>query len=339
MRPPFGSMIVEFAPGIGIHWYGVLIVVGILASAYYAAWQARRDGENPDHIWNALTVAIVLAIIGARLYHVLSEPAEGVGRSYYFDPNHPEHLVEVLYIWQGGLGIYGAAAGGALGMVLYTLYAKLRPLQWLDYGAPALALGQAIGRWGNFFNQELYGPPTGSSWWGLIIDDQFRIGPYNCTGPGDPDCVPGKAIYPPDTLFHPTFLYESLWCLLVFVVLAVIANKWKKKLPGDILWGYLIGYPLGRFFIEGFFRPDAWMMGTLAAAQWFALACVATGIVALVVRHALVKPASSADADSEQTGEDVEAAGEPVTEQTAQAEPGTDGAQDVDEVDESESGT
>jgi phosphatidylglycerol:prolipoprotein diacylglycerol transferase len=318
MRPPFGSMIVEFAPGVGIHWYGVLIVLGILAGAYYAAWQVRRDGKNPDHIWNALTVAIVLAIVGARLYHVLSEPAQGIGRSYYFDPNHPEHLVEIFYIWQGGLGIYGAAAGGALGMILYSLYAKLHPLRWLDYGAPGLVLGQAIGRWGNFFNQELYGPPTGSSWWGLIIDDQFRISPYNCTGPGDPDCVPGKAVYPPDTLFHPTFLYESLWCLLVFVVLAVVANKWKKKQPGDILWGYLIGYPLGRFFIEGLFRPDAWMMGSLAAAQWFALACVVVGATMLVLRHTVLKSAPSADEASEgKAEEDVDTTDETVVEAEA----------------------
>jgi phosphatidylglycerol:prolipoprotein diacylglycerol transferase len=337
MRPPFGSMIVEFAPGVGIHWYGVLIVVGILVSAYYAAWQAKQDGENPDHIWNALTVAIVLAIIGARLYHVLSEPAEGVGRSYYFDRSHPEHLVETLYIWKGGLGIYGAAAGGALGIVLYCLYAKLRPLQWLDYGAPAIALGQAVGRWGNFFNQELYGPPTGSSWWGLIIDDQFRISPYSCVSLSDPDCIPGREMYPPDTLFHPTFLYESLWCLLVFVVLAVIAYRWKKKLPGDILWGYLIGYPLGRFFIEGFFRPDAWMMGTLAAAQWFAIACVVGGAAVLIVRHVLSKRASSTDEVSDEAGEDVGAAAETAAEEIAQAEPETDGSQGIGEVDEPES--
>jgi phosphatidylglycerol:prolipoprotein diacylglycerol transferase len=330
MRPPFDSLIIEFAPGVGIHWYGVLIVVGILAGAYYAAWRAKQDGENPDHIWNGLTVAIILAIVGARIYHVLSEPAEGLGRSYYFDPDHPEHLVEILYIWKGGLGIYGAAAGGALGVTLYALYAKLRPLQWLDYGAPALVLGQAIGRWGNFFNQELYGPPTGSTWWGLVIDDRARIGPYNCVFPGDLDCVPGKQMYPPDTLFHPTFLYESLWCLLVFVVLAVVAHKWKKKLlPGDIVWGYLIGYPLGRFFIEQFFRPDAWMLGSMAAAQWFAIACVVGGAVTLVVRHVLAGRAAAA-------GEDVEAAGEGVAEGVAEAEPEPAGSETAGGAEEAE---
>jgi phosphatidylglycerol:prolipoprotein diacylglycerol transferase len=335
MRPPFDPIIIEFAPNFAIHWYGVLIVVGILAGAYYAAWRAKQDGENPDHIWNVLTLVIILAIVGARIYHVLSEPAEGLGRSHYFDPDHPENLVEILYIWQGGLGIYGAAAGGALGIIIYALYAKLRPLQWLDYGAPALVLGQAIGRWGNFFNRELYGPPTGSSWWGLIIDDKYRIDLYNCVFPGDPDCVAGETPISPDTLFHPTFLYESLWCLLVFVVLAVIAHKWKKKLlHGDIVWGYLIGYPLGRFFIEHFFRPDAWMMGTMAAAQWFAIACVVGGVVTLVVRHVLASRAAPADeADKEAAGEELEAAEEDVAKDAVEEAAETE----ADEAEEPES--
>ncbi len=339
MRPPFDPIIIQFAPNFAIHWYGLLIVVGILAGAYYAAWRAKQDGENPDHIWSALTLAIVLAIVGARIYHVLSEPAEGLGRSYYFDPAHPEHLIETLYIWQGGLGIYGAAAGGALGIIIYALYAKLRPLQWLDYGAPALVLGQAIGRWGNFFNQELYGPPTGSTWWGLIIDNEYRIGPYNCVFPGDPDCVAGKTMYPIDTLFHPTFLYESLWCLLVFVVLAVIAHKWKKRLLyGDIVWGYLIGYPLGRFFIEHFFRPDAWMMGGLAAAQWFAVACVLGGAVTLVVRHVLAGRAMPAEETNEEAvGEKLEAASEGVTEGIVEAVTEADSEPEPDETEEPES--
>jgi phosphatidylglycerol:prolipoprotein diacylglycerol transferase len=164
-------------------------------------------------------------------------------------------------------------------VMLYAWRAKLRPLQWLDYGAPGLALGQAIGRWGNFINQELYGPPTNLSW-GLIIDPQFRIAPYN-----------DLTTYPPETLFHPTFLYESLWCLVVFIVLALIAYKWKDRLlDGDILLGYIIGYPLGRFFIE-YLRPDAWMLGPIAAAQLFAIICVAGGLALLVVRHTILRQA------------------------------------------------
>ena len=272
MKPPLDPILIHITQDFGIHWYGILIVTGVMLGAVYASWRARQDGENPDHVWNGLVAAIILGIIGARLYHVFSEPEGGmVGWSYY-----RQYPIEILYIWHGGLGIYGAIVGGTLGVALYAWRAKLRPLQWLDYGAPGLALGQAIGRWGNFINQELYGPPTDFSW-GLIIDPQHRIIPYN-----------DLATYPPDTLFHPTFLYESLWCLLVFIALALIAHKWKDRLlDGDILLGYIIGYPLGRFFIE-YLRPDAWMLGPLAAAQLFAIICMVSGAALLIVRHAKV---------------------------------------------------
>jgi len=276
MKPPLDPILIHITPDWGIHWYGVLIVAGIMLGALYATWRARLDDENPDHVWNGLVVAIILGIVGARLYHVFSEPAGGmVGWSYY-----RQHPVEALYIWQGGLGIYGAIAGGALGVLLYAWRAKLRPLQWLDYGAPGLALGHALGRWGNFINQELYGPPTTLPW-GLIIDPVHRIVPYN-----------DLTAYPPNTLFHPTFLYESLWCLLVFVALALIAYKWKDRLlEGDVFLAYIVGYPLGRFFIE-YLRPDAWMIGPIAAAQLFSTLCVVAGVALLVVRHVRTRAAA-----------------------------------------------
>ncbi|MDY6874607.1 MAG: prolipoprotein diacylglyceryl transferase [Chloroflexota bacterium] len=273
MKPPVDPILIHITPTFGVYWYGVLIVTGVMLGAVYAAWRAKQDGENPDHVWNALIVAIILGIIGARIYHIFSEPQGGMaGWSYY-----RQHPIEIFYIRQGGLGIYGAIAGGVLGVLIYARRAKLRPLQWLDYGAPGLALGQAIGRWGNFINQELYGPPTDLPW-GLIIDPEYRIAPYN-----------DLTTYPPETLFHPTFLYESLWCLLVFIILALTAHKLKERLlDGDIILGYIIGYPLGRFFIE-YFRPDAWMMGPIAAAQLFAILCVVGAVALLVVRHAKAK--------------------------------------------------
>jgi phosphatidylglycerol:prolipoprotein diacylglycerol transferase len=283
MRPPVDPILIHITPEFGVYWYGVLIVTGILLGALYAAWRAKEDGEDPDHIWNGLTVAIIFGIIGARLYHVISEPQGGmVGWSYY-----RQHPIEILYLWRGGLGIYGAIVGGVLGVALYAWRNRLRPLQWLDYGAPGLALGQAIGRWGNFINQELYGPPTDLPW-GLIIDPEHRIVPYN-----------DLSTYPPDTLFHPTFLYESLWCLFLFVTLALISHRWKDRLlEGDILLGYIIGYPLGRFFIE-FLRPDAWMLGPLAAAQLVALICVVGGLALLIVRHTTARrtPPEAGDAE------------------------------------------
>jgi phosphatidylglycerol:prolipoprotein diacylglycerol transferase len=292
MKPPLDPILIHITSDFGIHWYGILIVTGVMLGAVYASWRARQDGENPDHVWNGLIAAIILAIIGARLYHVFSEPEGGmVGWSYY-----REHPIEIVYIWHGGLGIYGAIAGGILGVVLYARRAQLHPLRWLDYGAPGLALGQAIGRWGNFVNQELYGPPTDLPW-GLLIEPQYRIAPYN-----------DLTVYPPDTLFHPTFLYESLWCLLLFITLALIAHKCKDwLLEGDILLSYIIGYPLGRFFVE-YFRPDAWTIGPIAAAQLFAIICVAGGTALLIVRHAKtrqVQPSieTSADLAPEQEGE------------------------------------
>jgi len=301
MKPPLDPILIHITSEFGIHWYGILIVTGVMLGAVYASWRAKQDGESPDHVWNGLIVAIILAIIGARLYHVFSEPEGGmVGWSYY-----RQHLVEILYIWHGGLGIYGAIAGGVLGVVIYAWRTRLRPLQWLDYGAPGLALGQFIGRWGNFINQELYGPPTDLPW-GLVIDPEQRIVPYN-----------DLTAYPPDTLFHPTFLYESLWCLLLFITLALIAHKCRDRLlEGDILLGYIIGYPLGRFFIE-YFRPDAWMIGPIAAAQLFAIISVVGGVALLVVWHAKARQArpsigTTADLSVEQGGEaPVESPAEP----------------------------
>ncbi|HET91676.1 MAG TPA: prolipoprotein diacylglyceryl transferase [Chloroflexi bacterium] len=283
MKPPVDPILIHIAPNFGIHWYGLLIVIGVMLGAVYASWRAKQDGENPDHVWNGLIAAIILAIIGSRLYHVFSEPAGSmIGWSYY-----REHPIEILYLWQGGLGIYGAIAGGILGVVLYAWWAKLNPLPWLDYGAPGLALGQFVGRWGNFINQELYGPPTDLPW-GLIIDPMYRIAPYN-----------DLATYPLDTLFHPTFLYESLWCLLLFITLAVIAHKLRDRLlPGDLLLGYIIGYPLGRFFIE-YLRPDAWMIGPIAAAQLFAILSVVGGTTTLIVRHIKARSTKTATRTAE----------------------------------------
>jgi phosphatidylglycerol:prolipoprotein diacylglycerol transferase len=141
----------------------------------------------------------------------------------------------------------------------------------LDLGAPGLAFGQFVGRWGNFINQELYGPPTGSTWYGVKLNQDL------------PHQPPPDGRY--DLLYHPTFLYESLWCLFVFLVLYNVHSRLPDKLrDGDVLLGYLFLYPLGRFFIE-FFRPDAWVIGQLATAQWIAIFLMAASAITLVLRH------------------------------------------------------
>jgi phosphatidylglycerol:prolipoprotein diacylglycerol transferase len=281
MQPPVDPLLIRFTENWGIHWYGVLIVSGVVLGAMYATLSARRHGDNPDHVWNALTLAIVLGLVGARLYHVFSSPRGGmVGWAYY-----RAHPIEALYIWEGGLGIYGAIVGGLLGVLLYAWRAGLRPLKWLDYAAPGLALGQAVGRWGNFVNQELYGPPTDLPW-GLVIDPEHRIAPYN-----------DLQLYPPETLFHPTFLYESIWCLSLFAVLAIAAHRFGDRLRnGEVFLGYLMGYSAGRFFLE-YLRPDAWMVGPIAAAQLVALLCLTAAGMILVIRRGVGPSAPTANAD------------------------------------------
>jgi phosphatidylglycerol:prolipoprotein diacylglycerol transferase len=291
MTPPVDPTLVQIGP-IAVHWYGILILTGVLLGAVYASRQAPRYGIASDHIWNGLTVAVLLGIIGARLYHVFSTPAGCTPETGYACgwPWYREHPEDIPKIWLGGLGIYGAIIGGVLGVVIYARVYKLPIPRLLDLGAPGLALGQAIGRWGNFINQELYGPPTGSSWFGLRIDAEHRLPIYKDL--------------PPDTLFHPTFLYESLWCLALFITLVVLARKLERRLrPGDIFAGYLIGYPLGRFWIE-FFRPDAWKIGPLATAQWVALLLIALSGTYLVVRHRWARGKTEETARPEEAAEE-----------------------------------
>ncbi len=252
-----------------IYWYGILIVTGALVGAFIATRQAKRHGVDPDHIWNALLIALILGVIGARLYHVISSPTgTNIGLEYYM-----ANPIEILNFRQGGLGIYGAVAGGILALYLYARYAKLNFLQLVDMAMPGLAIGQAIGRWGNFFNQELYGFPTGLPW-GIPIDAAHRLPMF-----ADLSRYPVES-----TLFHPTFLYESLWDLGMGLILIYVARRWVKEKNGDLflIWGVLYG--LGRFLVE-FQRPDAWMISGVATAQIIGLMLVVICGVALAYRH------------------------------------------------------
>lgn len=270
-----------------LHWYGVFIVGGAVLTAWIASLYAKRAGDNPDHIWNILAVALIVGIIGARLYHVFSSPADGLGWSYY-----RENPLDIIAFWNGGfqgLGIYGGLLGGTLGILAYCWFNKLNPLRWLDYVAPNVLVAQAVGRMGNFVNQELYGPPTNAAW-------AFHINPkYPCMLPDqlpDPTWICGQPGLPQEALnwyagfgFHPTFFYEAGMNLIAWVLLTLLIRFAGQRLRrGDGVWLYLIAYPAVRFITE-MFRPDAWVIGTLPTAQWISLGAIVFAVIMLIVRH------------------------------------------------------
>ena len=237
-----------------IHWYGILIAMGVMATISVAIIEARRRGENGEHVINAALIVVPLGFIGARLYHVIDQ--------WDFYRQNP-----ALIIGGAGLGIFGAIAGGAIGLIIYTRWKKLSTLRWMDIVAPGLILAQAIGRWGNYFNQELYGYPTDLPW-GIYIDPAHRL--------------PGYEGY---SHFHPLFLYESLWNLLGFAILMVLGRRLKSRLRhGDIFFWYVIHYSIGRFFLEGL-KPDVWTLGGIPTARWIAALATLAAIVVIVFRH------------------------------------------------------
>ncbi len=258
-----------------IHLYGVILMIGAVAGAYLASREAQRRGLDPEYVWDALTYLIIGGVIGARLWHIFTPPpsmvAMGITTHYYLT-----HPLEAIAVWKGGLGIPGAIMGGALALYLYTRAKKLDFGEWVDLTAPGLALGQAIGRWGNYVNQELYGAPTNLPW-KLYIDPQHRL--------------PG---YEQVAYYHPLFLYESLWNLFNMGLLLWVARKYEDRLrKGDVFLLYLVVYAVGRFFLE-YLRLDASRIGTVNANQTL-MAVVGLGAAALLLaRHSRWWPQKAA---------------------------------------------
>jgi len=270
MYPPVDPVLLQIGP-LTLRWYGLLIVAGILVAAWIAARYVARKGQNPDDLWDLLLWVIIPGLIGARLYYVFVQSPRGdQGIGYYL-----ANPWAILQIWTGGIHIYGAFILGGLSLILYMRWKKLPALIFLDGLAVGMPLGQALGRWANFINQELYGPPTTLAW-GLRIDPEHRIVPYN-----------NLEIFPESVRFHPLFLYESLWNLVGFLLLFWISRRFEDKLHnGDLFLMYLIWYPLGRFMIE-FIRTDSWFFpGTpFNPVHLLSAIAVLAGVILLVVRH------------------------------------------------------
>ena len=188
---------------------------------------------NPDHVWNGLIVVLIFAVIGARLYHVLTPSPSMAAVGIESPLDYFRQPAMLINLRAGGLGIYGGLAGGALGAWIYAKRHNLSLLNWTDIGVVGVALGQVFGRWGNFFNQELYGRPSNLPW-AITIDPEHRLPAYANV-----------------ERFHPAFLYESLWSLLAFLVLYTLARRYSDRLlKGELTALYLIFYAIGRILLE-----------------------------------------------------------------------------------------
>ncbi|HHW54644.1 MAG: prolipoprotein diacylglyceryl transferase [bacterium] len=216
-----------------VRWYGLLIATAILIGIAIASREVERQGIDLDHFYNVILVAIPCGLIGARLFYVIF-------RWDYYGQNP----IESFMIWKGGLAIHGALIGGLLAGYAVARYYRLPFLKLADIAAPCLILGQAIGRWGNYFNQEAYGYPTDLPW-AMYIAGAYR---------------------------HPTFLYESLWNVCVFLFLLWLRRRENIR-TGDVFLAYVVGYSMGRFVIEGF-RTDSLMFGPYRAAQLVSIAAI-----------------------------------------------------------------
>ena len=249
-----------------IYFYGIIIMVGVLVAVAIAVRESKRRGLDSEIVWDMVPWLLIMGIVGARLWHVFTpSKSMGVGPEYYFS-----HPLEILNTRQGGLGIPGGVIGGVIALIIYTRKKKLSFLTWADIIAPGLALAQAIGRWGNFFNQELYGPPS-SLPWAIFIDKAHRL--------------PG---YEDFSTFHPMFLYESLWSIFNFFLLLFLGRTYESKLkPGDIFWVYLIVYSVGRFMLE-FIRLDPSLVGGMNANQ-ITMVIVAVFSIAMLILNLIRK--------------------------------------------------
>jgi phosphatidylglycerol---prolipoprotein diacylglyceryl transferase len=249
-----------------IYFYGILIMLGVVAAAFLGQAEAKRRGINPDYIWDALFWVVLAGIVGARLWHVFTPPpsmvAQGITTQWYFT-----HPLDLINIRNGGLGIPGAIIGGALALWLYCRSKKISFLTLADTAIPGVALAQAIGRWGNFFNQEVYGKPTNLPW-KIYIDPAHRVEGY--TGFG---------------YYHPLFLYECLWNLLNMAVLLWLGRRFGKWLkPGDLFFIYMIMYAIGRFSLE-FLRLDSSQVGGINFNQAFMVVVALFAGVFLFLNH------------------------------------------------------
>lgn len=236
-QPDPVAFTIPIGGGFPIYWYGILVTLGIAIGAWWGAREAAKRGLNVDEFFNGLIIVILSGYLFARLGYVLLEVLGGRGDQF-------TSLIDVINIRQGGINILAGFVGAAVVAYLYLKWRRLPFWPYADIAGPALLIAQGIGRWGNWLNQELYGPPTTLPW-GISIDAAHRLPQYS-----------DLTQFPLTTHFHPTWLYESIWLILGFFVLVFINNKYRDEWkPGALFGLFLLWWGSGRAVLE-FLRPD-----------------------------------------------------------------------------------
>ena len=243
------SIALELGP-ITIYWYSITMFLAILTATILIVIESKKQKVNKDDLIDLIFYGIICGILGARIYYVL------FNLDYYLqDP------IEIIKIWHGGIAIHGAIIGGLIFLIFFSKKKKLNVLKMMDIIAVGLIIAQAIGRWGNFFNQEAHGTATTLSFLKSLHLPNFIIEGMHING-----------VY-----YHPTFLYESIWCLLGFIILLIV-RKNKKINIGQLSGIYLVWYGIERFFVEGL-RTDSLMLASIKVAQVVSIIYIISGIV------------------------------------------------------------
>lgn len=237
--------------GISIRWYSVLILLGIIIGIFLAEKEAKKFNFPKDFIFDFAFWCIIVGILGARAYYVL------FNFSYY-----KNDFFEIFRVWNGGLAIHGGLIAGFITALVYCRIKKQKLFKVTDIAVVSVILAQAIGRWGNFFNGEAHGPITTLENLQALHLPSFVI----------------KGMYIDGVYYQPTFLYESLWCILGFILLLFIRKMFKHLKTGQLTCFYLVWYGIGRYFIESL-RTDSLMLGGLKAAQLVSISCIFVGII------------------------------------------------------------
>ncbi len=239
---------------ISIHWYSVFLFLAMIIGSKIVIQEGKKWNISEDFTFNLLFLTILFGIIGARLYFVV----------FNFD-YYSQNLLEILQIWKGGLAIHGGVIAGLIVIIVYTKKYKINTLRTLDMIVVGLILAQAIGRWGNFFNGEAHGPATTLAYLESLHLPDFVINGMNIGG----------------TYYIPTFFFESLWCLIGFIILLFFRRRKYCKI-GQVTAFYLVWYGIGRFFIEGL-RTDSLMFSSLKIAQIVSLGMIIIGIIIYII--------------------------------------------------------